>query len=265
MRVRNYIIVLMALILAGCAAAPKGEKIGTVNDLYNGAMDSLQKQDYATAVHTFEELERQYPYSGWATRAQMMVAYTHYHSGELDEAVLAAERFIRLHPGHKELPYMYYLRAMSFYNRVSDVKRDQGHTEDAMAAFEELMQRYPESDYSQDAKLKITLCRDHLAGKEMHVGRWYLAQKRYLAAINRFKNVVDSYETSSQTPEALMRLTEAYLALGVHDEAKRAAAILGHNYPDSDWYAHAYKLLTKEKLAPAGEEKSWFKSLKELL
>jgi outer membrane protein assembly factor BamD len=258
----------LSFLLVACSEAPKDPKIGPVNDLYNSGVSALDENDYANAVHAFEELERQHPYSGWATRAQMMTAFAHYKAENYPEAIAASERFIRLHPGHRDLPYLYYLRAMSFYLQISDVKRDQGNTRQALESFEEILRRFPESEYARDAKFKATLCRDHLAGKEMDIGRYYLKQRRYLAAVNRFQEVVKNYETSSHTPEALYRLTEAYLALGVNDEAKRNAAILGHNYPDSDWYADAYALLTKAKLAPAGQAKAWsdqlIKGLEEL-
>lgn len=247
----------LSLTLAACASKPEGELTGTVNELYNNAMDYMQAGRYPQAVHAFEELDRQYPYSQWASRAQLNVAYAHFEDKNYAEAVVAAERFLRLHPGHKDAPYALYLIGLSHYGRMSDVNRDQSATAEALAAFEELVQRYPESQYARDAKLKITLCKDHLAGKEMAVARYYQSQKQYLAAINRYKTVINSYETSSHTPEALYRVTESYLALGINDEAQRAAAILGHNYQGSDWYHKAYGLLTEKNLAPAGQEKSW--------
>ncbi len=258
---KKSLLFIVIILLVGCTTVPDAPVIGKVNDLYNKGMDALQAGKYETAIHTFEELERQHPYSGWATRAQMMVAYTHFKAQDFDLAVAATERFIRLHPGHSNLDYIFYLRGLSYYHRISDVRRDQGYTRYAMQSFEELVQRFPESIYARDAKLKLTLCRDHLAGKEMDVGRYYQGQKRYLAALNRFKTVLKEYEKSSQTPEALYRLTETYLALGVNDEAKRSAAILGHNYAESTWYKEAYELLTKRKLAPVGKEKSWYNQI----
>ena len=196
---KNKILLLNVLLLAACAAAPKGPKVGEVKNLYNQGMDALQTENFAEAIHTFEELERQHPYSGWATRAQMMVVFTHYKAEQWEEAIVSAERFIRLHPGHKDLPYVHYLRAMSFYVQLSDIQRDQGHTRQALGAFEEIVRRFPESEYARDAKFKITLCKDHLAAKEMQVGRYYLKQKRFLAAINRFREVIEKYQTSIQT------------------------------------------------------------------
>lgn len=266
---KNKILLLaLPLLVTACASKPEGELTGTVNELYNQGMDYMQAGRYPLAVHTFEELDRQYPYSQWATKAQLNTAYAEFLDKNYEETVVAAERFVRLHPGHKDVPYALYLIGLSHYGRMSDVNRDQSATAEALAVFEELVQRYPDSQYARDAKLKITLCRDHLAGKEMAVGRYYQDQKQYLAAINRFKAVVSQYETSTHTPEALYRLTESYLALGINDEAQRTAAILGYNYQGSNWYKKAYALLTGKNLAPAGQEKTWagqiVKGVKEL-
>lgn len=252
----------VATVLAGCASAkPEGELTGTVGTLYNDGMDDIQNKRYPQAVHNFEELERQYPYSGWATRGQVMTAYAQLLNEDHDDSLATIERFIKMHPGHKDLPYMYFLAGLNHYYQMNDVNRDQSETQLALDAFNEVVNRFPESPYARDAKLKITLCHDHLAGKEMTVGRYYQTQKLHLAAINRFRNVVQNYQTSSQTPEALYRLTESYISLGVDDEAVRAAAILGHNYPGSEWYAKAYDLLTARQLAPAGQRESWAKRL----
>ncbi|HEX2858884.1 MAG TPA: outer membrane protein assembly factor BamD [Alphaproteobacteria bacterium] len=250
----------VALITA-CASKPEGELTGTVGELYNNGLSELKKGKYSAATHSFEELERQYPYSGWAIRAEMMGVYTHYKAGEYDEAAASADAFIKMHPGHKDLPYIYYLKGMSYYARIRDVTRDQGHTQNALNAFDEVVNRYPDSDYARDAKLKATLCRDHLAGGEMQVGRYYQGKGQYLAAINRYQTVVDQYQTTSQAPEALYRLIESNLAIGLNDEAKRAGAILGYNYPASMWYEQAYTLLTKAKLAPAGQKKVWYQQI----
>jgi outer membrane protein assembly factor BamD len=248
----------VSLGLAACASGkPEGELTGTVSSLYNEGLDKVQAGQYVQAVHSFEELERQYPYSGWATRGQMMTAYAHYRNGAYDEALVTIDRFLQLHPAHPDLAYMFYLKGMSHYAQMTDVNRDQANTREALAAFEALVNRFPDSVYARDARLKVTLCLDHLAGKEMVVGRYYLAQQQYLAAIGRFDEVVKQYPRSSQTPEALYRLVESYLALGVTDEATRAAAILGHNYPANDWYQKAYALLTDRNLAPKGASRTW--------
>lgn len=255
-------LVLIAL-LGGCASAkPEGELTGTIGGLYNSGMDALKESRFDSAAHHFAELERQYPYSGWATRAQIMEAYTQYRAKNYEESNQSLERFIRQNPGHPDLGYAFYLKGLNHYNRLTDVMRDQAQTRLARDAFQEVVNRFPQSKYAQDARLKLTLTEDHLAGREMVVGRYYLQQQQYLAAINRFKDVVKEFQTTSQAPEALYRLVEAYLALGVGDEAQRAGAILGYNYPTSEWYAKAYDLLTGNNLAPAGQQKTWAQQLK---
>lgn len=257
---KNKILALFALplLLAACAGnKDEGDLNGTVGSLYNDGMDQLQNKKYQSAIHNFSELSRQYPYSGWATKGEIMTAYAQLLKGDYDESLSTIERFIKMHPGHEDLAYMYYLRGLNHYYQMKDVNRDQDHTAKALEAFTEVTTRFPQSEYARDAALKITLCQDHLAGKEMVIGRYYLQQKQYLAAINRFRAVVKDYQTTTQAPEALYRMTESYLALGVADEAERAAAILGYNYPGSPWYKKAYALLTARHLAPVGEEKSW--------
>ncbi len=228
-----------------------------VEELYNEAFDLLLDGDYPPAARGFEEVERQHPYSVWATKAQLMAAYASYQANNYDEAVLAAERFIQLHPGNPDTAYAHYLIGISYYEQISDVGRDQRNTELALDAFEEITRRYPESKYARDATLKISLARDHLAGKEMEVGRTYQDLEFYLAAINRFRNVVTEYQTTSHVPEALLRLTECYLALGIVGEAQAAAAVLGYNYPGTDWYQDSYALLQEGELEPRLSESSW--------
>lgn len=259
MKNKNTLFLLaLTFLLTACGAAPKAPVIGDVNTLFTTGQNQLDSGDYVNAIHTFEELERQHPFSSWATRAQMLTAYAHLKNGDAPEATAAAENFIRLHPGHKDLPYLFYIRGLAYYQEISDVARDQGATRKAKAAFEEVINRFPESDYARDAKQKLLLTHDHLAGKEMAVGRYYQNQEHYLAAINRFNEVVEKYQTSSQTPEALLRLTESYIALGVKSEAERNAAILGHNYPASKWYKQAYGLLRDEGyLQSTDTQKSW--------
>ncbi|HET8729179.1 MAG TPA: outer membrane protein assembly factor BamD, partial [Alphaproteobacteria bacterium] len=209
------------------------------------------------AADLFEEVERQHPYSQWATRAQLMAAYSLYEALEYDEAIIALDRFIQLHPGNEDIAYAYYLKALSYYERISDVERDQEMTELAMNALSEVVQRFPGTDYARDAALKLDLTHDQLAGKEMAIGRWYLRQGHYNAAINRFKTVIDSYQTTTHVPEALHRLTEAYLALGLPEQARRTAAVLGYNYPGNEWYVDSYALLVDEGVRPE-EDRSLF-------
>lgn len=259
---KKFLPLLAVVILAACASAKEeGELNGTVGSLYNDGLDQINNGKYESAIHSFSELDRQYPYSGWATRGQILTAYAQLLKSDHEESIDTIDRFIKMHPGHPDLAYMYYLRGLNSYYQISDVNRDQGYTQKAREAFTEVVNRFPDSIYSRDARLKLTLCEDHLAGKEMTVGRFYMANQQYLAAINRFREVIKNYQTSTQTPEALYRLTEAYLALGVNDEATRAASILGYNYPASPWYKRAYALLTDRQLAPVGQEESWAKKI----
>jgi outer membrane protein assembly factor BamD len=232
-----------------------------VEQIYNTAMDQLEAGNYKEAAQQFDEVERQHPYSVWATRAQLMAAFTLYQDNKYDEAINTLDRFIQLHPGHDDVPYAYYLRGLSYYEQISDVGRDQAMTERALGAFQELVRRYPDSRYARDASLKMDLARDHLAGKHMEIGRWYQAQGYHLAAINRFRTVVEDYQTTTHVPEALHRLVESYMILGVQDEAKATAAVLGHNYPGNQWYVDSYALLTGEDLTPEEDKESWIASV----
>ncbi len=236
------------------ATAQDGE---VVAGLYNKGLAALQDGQYKTATKNFSEVERQYPYSSWATKAIIMQAYTGYRRGGYDDAILAANRFITLHPGHKDAAYAHYIIALSNFERIPDVKRDQTATQKALEALEEVQRRFPDSAYAQDAGKKVIVARDHLAGKEMDVGRYYYNQGSYLAGINRFKRVVTDYQNTSQTPEALYRLSEGYMALGVVSEAQTAAAVLGQNYPNSDWYKDAYRLVGSDGQAPVENQESW--------
>jgi outer membrane protein assembly factor BamD len=234
---------LAVLALAGCST-PKDQYVERpVEDLYNSGMDELEDANYTRAVKNFDEVDRQHPYSVWATKAQLMSAYTLYQQGKYDDSITAADRFIQLHPGHRDVAYAYYLKALDYYIQIMDVGRDQKTTQQALNALGEVVRRFPESKYGRDARLKMDLARDHLAGKEMDIGRWYEQQGEYLAGMNRFKRVVDEYQTTTHVPEALERLTECYLALGLPDEARRTAAVLSYNYPGSQWYADTYALV----------------------
>ena len=263
---KNYLLSALILCLSvGLANCAKDEASiyleRSVEDIYNYAMDLLLDKDYQMAALTFEEVERQPPYSMWATKAQLMSSYAHYLDNNYDDSVIAAERFVSLHPGHDDTAYAYYLLGLCYYEQISDVGRDQKMTVKALEAFESVVRRYPTSKYSRDAKLKMDLARDHLAGKEMEIGRTYQSLEFYVAAINRFRNVVERYQTTSHVPEALYRLTESYLALGVTKEAEVAAAVLGHNFPGSDWYATSYALLRERDLQPRLSKRSWLARL----
>ena len=228
-----------------------------MEDLYNHAMDLMLAKNFTAAAVAFDDVERQHPYSVWATKAQIMAAYTYYQENEYDEAILAAKRFINLHPGNRDVDYAYYLVAISYYEQISDVGRDQKMTELAFSSLEEVVRRFPDSNYARDAILKINLTRDHLAGKEMEIGRYYQSSGQHIAAINRFRIIVEKFQTTSHVPEALLRLTESYLALGVTDEARATAAVLGHNFPGSDWYQDSYALLTGVDPRSKQDEESW--------
>jgi outer membrane protein assembly factor BamD len=242
-----FALIAASAILAGCSGSDDEEYAERpVEELYNQAQDLLESGDNKRAGQAFEEVERQHPYSQWATRAQLMSAYAYYEANSYDEAVAAAKRFIELHPGHPDVPYAYYLVGISYYEQISDVGRDQKMTEQALASFDELLRRFPDSTYSKDAQLKADLARDHLAGKEMAIGRYYLRRGQYVAAINRFRSVVERYQTTTHVPEALHRLTECYLALGLDQEAQKNAAVLGYNFPSSPWYLDSYALMNGE-------------------
>ncbi len=242
----------LAALLAACGGGNEQPEYveRPVDELYNTAQDQLQTGDFVGAAIAFEEVERQHPYSQWATRSMFMSAYAYYEAQRYDDAILAAERFIDWNAGSEYVPYAQYLIGMSYYERISDVGRDQQMTGDAQREFTELVQRYPETDYARDAELKLDLIRDHLAGKEMEVGRFYLERMDFVAAINRFENVLSNYQTTTHVPEALHRMVEAYMSLGIRDEAYRNAAILGHNYPGSVWYERTYALMTDANLPP---------------
>ncbi|HWK36071.1 outer membrane protein assembly factor BamD [Sphingomonas sp.] len=241
------LVSLSVLATAGCAR--RGNRADTpyvardVGTLYSAAKLRLDRHDYKLAAALFDEVERQHPYSIWARRAQLMGAFSYYLDRDYTNAIQSAQRFLSVHPGNRDAPYAYYLVALSYYEQINDVTRDQKISQQALDALGELMRRYPNTRYAADARLKVDLVRDHLAGKEMEIGRFYEDRGQWLAASMRFRAVVDQYDTTTHAPEALMRLTETYLALGVHDEAKKSAAVLGVNYPGSKWYERAYKLI----------------------
>ncbi|WP_068076320.1 outer membrane protein assembly factor BamD [Novosphingobium lentum] len=245
--------VLAAAILAigttaGCAAGGKGKRdtayvARDVDTLYMAAKDRLDKGDAKAAAALFDEVERQHPYSPWARRAQLMSAFSYYVARDYNKSVQAGQRFLSIHPGNKDAPYAYYLVALCYYEQIGDVTRDQKVTQQALTALNDVVRRYPTTQYATDAKLKIDLVNDHLAGKEMEIGRFYERSGKWLAATLRFRSVVEKYQQTSHTPEALYRLVEAYLSLGIPEEAQKSAAVLGANYPGSEWYQRAFKLM----------------------
>jgi outer membrane protein assembly factor BamD len=276
------IVIALALGLAGCsggpslgsllnakssdedisAAAALDPNASTPDDnavakVYNDALSSMSAGNYRSASKKFADVERRYPYSKWATKSILMQAYSNYQGNSYDEAITSAQRFISLHPGHKDTPYAYYLIGLSEFEQIKDIRRDQSQTQKALEALEQVQQRFPDSKYAGDARKKAMMARDHLAAKEMEVGRYYLNKGSYLAGINRFKRVITDYQTTSHAPEALYRLAEGYMALGVVSEARTATAVLGHNFPKSNWYRDAYTLVASDGRAPVADQGSW--------
>lgn len=245
---------LVAVALAGCdmfgPTKIKEETIIPPETLYAAAIKDMDAQRYVTAVGNLERLERQHPYSEYNEKAKVMQVYGNYRIGKFPEAILAADRFIALYPNHKEVPYVLYLKGNAYFAQIRDITRDQQISKDAIDTYTLLISNYPKSDYAKDAREKILVAHDQMAGKEMSVGRYYLGNGQYGAAINRFQTVAEKYQTSTHIEEALYRLAEANLALGLVTEAQTAAAVLGHNYPASQWYKDAVGLLQKQGLAP---------------
>lgn len=257
-----------ALVLAGCSSneeQPHVERPAT--DLYTDAFQNLKDENFKKAADAFDEVERQHPYSEWAVRGQVMAAYASYNAREYDKAIATLDAFAQLHPGYEHIAYVYYLRGLCYYDQILATARDQQNTLEALKALEVVVKRFPDTKYGRDAKFKMDLVYDHLAGKEMEVGRYYLSQKQYLAAVNRFQAVIDAYPRTTHVPEALHRLVESYLALGLNGEAQSVGAVLGHNFPGSDWYADSYLLLQGKDLRPEWtkvEESSWWEKLRTL-
>ena len=249
MKKKKFVFTLIAcLALIACESDNKDITVETppVNELYTLAKHSLEAGEFSEAANLFDNVERDYPYSIWATRSQLMGAYANYEANKYDEAIIGLDRFIQLHPSNQNTPYAYYLKALCYYEQITDVSRDQLITQKALQVLQKITRRYPQTKYARDALLKIDLTRDHLAGKEMAVGRYYLLKRNYLAAINRFQIVINKYQTTSHVAEALHRVVEANVALGLTEEAKKTGAVLGFNYPGSAWYIDTYSLLKKK-------------------
>ncbi len=267
---RAVAMTILATGLGACGGFGRSERENLqyveepVAQLYNRAGDYLDRRRYVEARIMFEEVERQHPYSSWARRAMLMEAYAHYQERQYDDAIADASRFIALHPGNESAPYAYYLVAICHFERILDVGRDQATTQRALVALNDVVRRYPESAYARDARLKLDMVYDQLAGKEMEVGRFYLTRDQHLAAINRFRTVIENehLQRTSHVPEALHRLVEAYLSVGMIEEAQRMAAILGHNFPGNQWYQRSYALMTDAGVAPVAQEEAerrgWF-------
>jgi len=238
------------LLTAGCGGrGAKGKDVAfvarDVDTLYAAAKDRLDRGDTKVAAALFDEVERQHPYSPWARRAQLMSSFSYYVARDYTKAIQSSQRFLQIHPGNRDAPYAYYLIGLCYYEQISDVTRDQKVTGQALNALNEVVRRYPTTRYANDARLKIDLVNDHLAGKEMEIGRFYERSGKWLAASLRFRNVIEKYQTTSHAPEALYRIVESNLALGIPEEAQKAAAVLGANYPGNEWYKKAYDLMGK--------------------
>ncbi len=263
---RALALALLAGGLSACSTSREDVQYveEPVANLYNRGARALDLRRWADALVAFEEVERQHPYSSWARRAMLMEAYAHYNANQYDQAIEDAQRFLSLHPGNESAPYAYYLIAICYFERILDVGRDQGTTERALTALQDVVRRYPDSPYARDARLKMDMVYDQLAGKEMEVGRFYLTRDQHLAAINRFRIVVENpnYQRTSHVPEALHRLVESYVSVGMAEEAQRMAAILGHNFPGDVWYQRTYALMTDAGVTPVAEaeaeRRGWF-------
>ncbi|MDB5415802.1 MAG: outer membrane protein assembly factor BamD [Rubritepida sp.] len=266
--IRPYLLLAMTLPMAGCGLTSWDGMMGSLlrspsataglidrspESLYGAGIEALQARRYQQAVELFDTLEREHPYSTWATNAKIMEAYGDYMRNRYTEAIGSLDRFIQLHPAHRDIAYAYYLRSLAYYEQISDSQRDQRGTEVAMTALQDVVNRFPDTAYARDARLKMDLARDHLAGREMNIGRFYMRQRLYSAAIGRFRRVVDDFQTTNHVPEALHRLTEAYLSLGLRDEAARSASVLGHNFPGNPWYQDSYALLEPGAPYAAGD------------
>lgn len=266
---RILTVALVAVILAGCSGLNlfgppkiKEEPIVPAATLYQQALDNMDRQYFQSAIKNLEQLDRQHPRDPLTEKSKLMQVFAYYRSNELEDAILAADRFLAIYPNGKDVPYVLYLKGNAYYGQIKDITRDQQLSRDAIDTYNLLIANYPQSDYADDAKEKLLVAYDQLAGKEMSVGRYYLGNGQYTAAINRFRTVVETWQTSTHIEEALFRLTEAYLLLGLTNEAMTATAVLGHNYPSSTWYQEAFALLGKQGLAPAMNDGSWMAGLR---
>ncbi len=250
----------VALVLTACQNARRSDQIAyverPVEQLYQRATDELDKRDFADAIVMFNEVERQHPYSEWARRSSLMSAFASYESRRYDDAITTSQRYLSLNPAGQGAPYAYYLIAASYFDQIMDVGRDQKTTELTRLALVDVVRRYPDTDYARDATIKLDMVYDQLAGKEMAIGRWYLRRNQHLSAVNRFRTVIKDYDTTSHAPEALHRLVETYLSLGLKQEALAAGSVLGYNYPESNWYRDTYRLLGAEGLDPEAASES---------
>jgi len=246
----RFVFVTFFCLLVACKSSDEKFEERSADDLYERAEKLLEKGENKKSAVAFEEVIRQHPYSKWATSAQIMAAYAYYKGQAFEDSLANIDTFLQMHPGSNYVPYAYFLKGLCYYVQVSDVERDQTSTEKALSIFLELIKRFPKSPYAKDAKFKVDLLKDYIAGKNMEIGRFYQSQKQYLAALNRFQIVVKQYEGTTHIPEALYRLVETYLILGILKEAQLTARVLGHNYPDNPWYKDVYTLLKEKNALP---------------
>ena len=265
-RLATVAVLLGTMATSACSYFDSDDKVTVAEDipadvLYERATSAQGGGSYQEAAQLYDEVERLYPTSQLAKRAIINSAYVSYEAANYDRAILTAQRYLDFYPSDKDAPYAQYLIAVSHYDQITDVGRDQARTAQAMQALRELVNRYPDSEYAREAQIKLELTLDHLAGKEMEVGRFYLKRGNYVAAINRFQTVIERYQTTSHVEEAMHRLVESYLALWIESEAQSVAAVLGHNFPGSPWYVDSYALLTGRNLAPRETEGSWISNV----
>lgn len=256
--IRVLSLFLLLAITVACSSTDEEEKqvdTRSAEQIYTEAEGLMRERRYEKASETYQEIERLHPYSEYATKGAIQAAYAHYKNSDYDDAIILLERFIKLHPAHPDVAYAYYMRAICYYEQITDIRRDQQITEQALATLKEVVQRFPGTDYARDARVKLDLTYDHLAGKQLEIGRYYQGRGEYVAAINRFREVVEKYQTTAQAPEALHRLVETYLTLGVTAEAQKYASVLGHSHPDSVWYKRTYQLMKPLKTQMEKENK----------
>lgn len=256
---RLAVLILCAGWIVACSTVDKNAipPDEPADVLYNQGLTLLNQKEYGDAAKKFAECERQHPYSEWGRKSLLMMSFAYYSGGQFDEAITAAKRYISLHPGNQDTAYAQYLMASAYFDQIPDVNRDQARTRKAVDALAEVVRKFPDTEYAESAKKKIQIARDNLAGKEMTIGRFYMERRNFIGAINRFKTVVTQYQTTRHVEEALMRLTECYMALGITGEAQTAAVVLGHNFPDSEWYKHAYALVKTGGTEPVENKGSW--------
>jgi outer membrane protein assembly factor BamD len=258
----SFLSLAVGVVLAGLLAACAEDKNAIAPDepadkLYNEGLTLLNQKEYVDSAKKFEEVDRQHPYSDWGRKSLLMAAFAYYEGGKYDDTITAAKRYVTLHPGSADAAYAQYLMASAYFDQIPDITRDQSRTERAMQSLAEVARKYPNTEYADSAKKKIEVARDQLAGREMMIGRYYLQKRDFIGAINRFKTVVTQYQTTRHVEEALMRLTECYMSLGIVNEAQTAAAVLGHNFPASPWYQDAYKLVQTGGAEPRENKDSW--------